>query len=192
MRSARSSLASTVLSLAIVTAGPGCATSPSAYLNRDEPINRTTGAGLEYRGTVVRVDQPQRVVVLDDGRMYRIADNQAVLINGQPAVLERIQPGTPVTIVSGAPVVHRDGQYVAVAPEPVVAPGSTVVALANGSVIRLRGHVADVDRDGDVKVRLVDGSAFEFRAPPGTIAREGEPVTIDLTFGAIAPVPSPR
>lgn len=173
----------------------GCATSPSAYRNRDEPINRTT-ASDPLRGTVQRVDEPQRVVVLDDGRMYRIADGQAVMVNGQPVVLERVQPGTPVTIVSGTPVVYQNGRYVAAAPgsTAVVAapPGTVVAAPVSSSLVRMQGHVTDVERNGNVKVRLPDGNAFEFRPPAGTIARKGDPVTIDMTFGAPAPSALPR
>lgn len=165
----------------------GCATSPSAYRNRDEPINRTTAAD-PLRGTVLRVDEPQRVVVLDDGRMYRVTDEQAVIVNGQPMVLGRVQPGTPVTIVAGTPVVYQNGQYVA------VAPGSTTVVTVpdTGRVLRMHGRVTDIEGNGNVKVRLPDGNAFEFRPPMGTVARKGDPVTIDMTFGAPAPSALPR
>jgi hypothetical protein len=190
--------------VSVALASAGCATSPSAYRNRDEPINRTTGEGQQYRqtysGTVVRVDEPQRVVVLDDGRMYRVTDDQAVIVNGQPVLMSRVQPGTPVTIV-GTPVVLQNGQYVAVPPGSVVAtqpgtvvtapPGAVVAAPASRNVVRMHGQVTDVDSNGNVKVRMVDGRAFEFRPPPGVIARRGEPVTIDMTFGA-TPSASPR
>jgi len=165
----------------------GCATSPSAYRNRDEPINRTT-ASDPLRGTVQRVDEPQRVVVLEDGRMYRVTDEQAVMVNGQPVVLGRVQPGTPVTIGSGTPVVYQGGRYVAVEPG-----ATTVVAVpASGRIVRLHGEVTDVERNGNVKVRLPGGEDFEFRPPVGTIAREGDPVTIDMTFGAPPPSALPR
>jgi hypothetical protein len=184
-----------IVALAAVVGVGGCAASPSAYLDRDEPINRTTGAGQEYRGTVVRVDEPQHVVVLDNGQMYRVSGDRAVIVNGQPVVLGRVQPGTPVTVV-GTPVVYQNGRYVA-------APGtSTVVTSPQGSVvtvpagttvastpIRLVGRVSDVDRDGTVKVRLADGNTFEFRAPAGSVWRRGDPVTIDMTT---APSALPR
>lgn len=185
-----------ILTLASVMAlVAGCAaTSPSAYRNRDEPINRTTGTGQEYRGTVVRVDEPHRVVVLDNGQMYRVTGEQ-VIVNGQPVMLERVQPGTPVTIVSGTPVVHQNGQYVTLAPGTTVAaapPGTIVAAPVNRSAVRMYGHVTDIEGNGNVKVRLLDGDAFEFRAPSGTVTRKGEPVTIDMTFGVPAPSALPR
>jgi hypothetical protein len=180
----------------------GCAMSPSAYRDRDEPINRTTGAGEEYRGTVVRVDEPQQVVVLDNGQTYRVSGNQAIIVNGQPMVLGRVQPGTPVTIVAGTPVVYQNGQYVAVPSSTAVvaapvgtvvgAPAGTVIASPSGSVVRMYGRVTDIERNGNVKVRLPDGNAFEFRPPAGTVLRKGDSVAIDMTFGAPAPSALPR
>lgn len=54
------------------------------------------------------------------------------------------------------------------------------------------GHVTDIEGNGNVKVRLLDGDAFEFRAPSGTVTRKGDPVTIDMTFGVPAPSALPR
>jgi hypothetical protein len=187
-----------VLTLASVLAlAAGCAvTDPSAYRNRDEPINRTTGAGQEYRGTVMRVDEPQRVVVLDNGQMYQVSEGQTVIVNGQPVTLGRVQPGTPVTIVSGIPVVYQNGQYVAVAPGSTAVaaapPGTIVAAPVSRGAVRVYGHVTDVERDGTVKVRLLDGDTFEVAAPAGTALRRGDPVTIDMTFGAPMPSALPR
>jgi hypothetical protein len=185
------------LGLAAVVALGGCAASPSAYLDRDEPINRTTGAGQEYRGTVVRVDEPQHVVVLDNGQMYRVSGDRAVLVNGQPVVLNRVQPGTPVTVI-GTPVVYQNGQYVAAPSSAVVtSPQGSVVTVPAGTTVaatpvRLVGRVSDVDRDGTVKIRLTDGNSFEFRAPAGSVWRRGDPVTIDMVAGAPAPSALPR
>jgi uncharacterized Zn-binding protein involved in type VI secretion len=187
MRSARTAVYATAGLMLIVG---GCATSPSAYRNRDEPINRTTGGDppyQPYQGTVVGVDPAQRVIVLDNGQTYRVVGDQPVMINGQPVVLERVQPGTPVTIVSGTPVVYQNGQYVAVAPGT-----TTAVAVPASTVARVYGRVSDVDSNGNVKVRMPDGRAFEFRAPVGTVVRKGDPVAIDVTFGAPAPSALPR
>ena len=189
------SIALGAIGIAAAAAVAGCAaTSPSAYRNRDEPINRTTGGGQEYRGTVARVDAPQQVVVLDNGQMYRVSGDQVVYVNGQPTVLSQVRPGTPVTIVSGTPVVYQNGRYVAVAPGTttvVAAPAGSVVASPT-SVVRMYGRVTDVDRNGEVRVRLADGDSFEFRPPPGTVLKEGDSVAIDMTFGAPAPSALPR
>jgi hypothetical protein len=53
------------------------------------------------------------------------------------------------------------------------------------------GRVTDVERNGNVKVRLADGNAFEFRPPAGTSVRKGDTVTMDFVFGG-APAASPR
>jgi hypothetical protein len=183
--------------------GAGCAvTDPSAYRNRDEPINRTTGVGQqyrtgqEYRGTVFRVDEPQRVVVLDNGQMYQVSGEQAVIVDGRPVLLGQVEPGTPVTIVSAVPVTYRNGQYVAAAPGPTAVgaapPGAIVAAPVTRSAVRMYGHVTDVENNGTLKVRLLDGDAFELRPPAGTVTRKGDPVTIDMTFGVPAPAALPR
>jgi hypothetical protein len=170
----------------------GCATSPSAYLDRDEPINRTTGAGEEYRGVVTRVDEPQQVVVLDNGRAYRVSGDRTIIVNGQPMVLSRVQPGTPVTIVSGTPVVYQNGQYVAVAPGSTTTVAAPAAVAAPSSVVRTHGRVTDIDRNGTVRIKMPDGHAFDFRPPPGTVLRVGDAVAIDMTFGAPAPSALPR
>jgi uncharacterized cupin superfamily protein len=175
----------------------GCATSPSAYRNRDEPINRTTGEGQQYYGNVARVDEAQQIVVLDNGQIYRIAPgNQSILVNGHPTLLSGLQPGMPVTIVNGTPVAYQNGQYVTlpagtVVTTPVVAaPGTTVVTAPN--VMRLYGRVTDVDRDGTVRVKLPAGDSFEFRPPAGTVVRKGDTIAIDMTVGAVQPSALPR
>ena len=175
----------------------GCATSPSAYRNRDEPINRTTGEGQQYYGNVARVDEAQQVVYLDNGQIYRIAPgNQSVLVNGRPTMLSGLQPGMPVTIVNGTPVAYQNGQYVVVPAGTVVtspvaaAPATTVVTTPN--VMRLYGRVTDVDRDGTVRVKLPAGDSFEFRPPAGTVVRKGDTIAIDMTVGAAQPSAFPR
>jgi hypothetical protein len=145
---------------------------------------------------VARIDEPQQVVVLDNGQAYRVSGDRAVLINGQPAVLGNVRPGTPVTIVSGTPVVYQNGQYVAVAPGTttgtvVGAPAGTVVVPVASST-RVIGRVSDIDSSGNVKVRMPDGRAFDFRPPAGTVVRKGDPVTVDVTLGAPAPSALPR
>jgi hypothetical protein len=199
---------SSVAAVAIAAVVAGCATSPSAYRDRDEPINRTTGVGQDYyTGTVTRVDEPQQVVVLDNGQMYRVSGDRAVLVNGQPVVLGNVQPGTPVRIVSGTPVVYQNGQYVTVAPGTVpagtvvTAPPGTVVTAPAGTVVaapatagpvRMYGKVTGIDSNGNVKVRMPDGQSFEFRPPAGTVVRKGDTVAIDMQFGTVAPSALPR
>jgi hypothetical protein len=67
-----------------------------------------------YMGTVTRIDPPARVVIFDDGRMYRVMPNTVLLANNQPVMYTTLQPGTYVVVRSGEPVMYRDGQYVVV------------------------------------------------------------------------------
>src|SRR6266481_5079442 len=145
----RSTMIRATVGVALVLSA-GCAMSPSAYRNRDEPINRTTGEGQQYYGNVARVDEGQQIIVLDNGQAYRIAGNQSVLVDGRPTLLGRLQPGTPVTIVAATPVVNTPG------------------------VMRLYGRVTHVDHDGNVTVKLPAGDTFEFRPPAGTVVRRGD------------------
>ena len=225
----------TILALGLVaTLASGCAsTERSVLYDRDEPAQRLASM---VDGIVARVDEPAQVVVLDNGQMYRVSGDQAIVVRGQPVRLTSVQPGSRVTIVSGTPVVYHNGQYVSappatgtvstpgtmvttspsgaiVTPAPgavvaappsgtiVTAPPGTVVAsppavvtapAATGSVVRMYGRVVDVERNGNVKIRLPDGNAFELRPPAGAVYRKGDPVTIDMTFGAPAPSALPR
>jgi hypothetical protein len=171
----------------IVAAGmAGCATTePSFEPTGAMPVTRpNVNRPAPVEGTVVRVDQPQQVIVLDNGQMYRVAGDQTVLVNGQPVLISTVQPGSRVGVI-GTPVVYQNGQYVTV-------PAGTVVAtLPATSSARMVGRVTDIEGNGNVKVRLTDGNAFEFRPPVGTVVRKGDPVVIDFQFGA-APSASPR
>ena len=211
VRTTRSRVVAAVVAMGLAAGGVGgCAsTERSVMYDRDEPEQRLASM---VDGIVARVDEPQRVIVLDNGQMYRVSGDRAILVNGQPAVLARVQPGTRVSIVSGTPVIYQNGQYVAVAPGSTVvtappgavvaappagtvvtAPPATVAApVATGSAIRMYGRVSDIETNGNMKVRLPDGNAFQFRPPAGTVARKGDPVTIDMTFGGPAPSALPR
>jgi|ERR687891_11796 hypothetical protein len=199
-RSVRSiKVVAAVMGVVVAAAVAGCAPMSSVAYDRDEPEQRLASM---VEGTVVQVDEPQRVIVLHNGQMYRVSDDRAILVNGHPTVLNRVRPGTRVTVVSGTPVFYQNGQYVTVTPGTatvVPAPAGAVVAAppapvvtapsasvagpgATDSAIRMYGRVTDVEDNGNVRVRLADGSAFEFRPPSGTIARKGDPVMIDMRF----------
>jgi hypothetical protein len=199
--------------LALAAGLAACATPQGAYLNKDEPENRLLSSQMS--GTVTRVDQPQQVIILDNGQMYRVAGPDAVYIDGRPVALTTVQPGNTVVIRSGTPVYYQNGQYVVVQPSGttgavapggtltssppaavVTSPGTTVVTAPPGAVVaspgtfRMTGRVVDVDRN-EVKVRLDNGKSFEFRPPAGMIFRKGDPVTIDMAVGG-APSALPR
>src|SRR5262249_40888140 len=80
-------------------------------------------------GTVVRIDPQSSVVMLEDGRMYRVTPSTVFMIDNRPAAFATLRSGDRVVIQSADPVVYRDGQYT------VVTPRSAVVAQAPPPVI---------------------------------------------------------
>src|SRR5438552_8981150 len=141
------------IGLASALALSGCVMhgNPSEPLVADEPGSRMAGTATRVEGSVVRVDAPQQVIVLDDGRMYQVVGANSVYVNGQPVVLTAVQPGNRVLINQPTVVEYRDGRYVAVAPVTAGVP-------ATGVRQTIYGRITDVDRDGDVRVRTDKGS----------------------------------
>ena len=156
-------------------------------------------------GTVVRVDPQSSVVVLDDGRIYRVTPNTVFLIDNRPTAFNVLRSGDRVVIQSGEPVVFREGHYVAMAPRTVVAaapppvvvqapqaaagPAATAVPL--GVRQTMYGTVTDVDRDGKIKIKT-ERDSFEARVSPEALRqiKKGDNVVIDLTIsppGAASP-----
>jgi hypothetical protein len=143
-------------------------------------------------GTVVRVDAQSRVVMLDDGRMYRVTPNTVLVIGNRPAPLTALVPGQHVLIQSGEVVTLQNGQYVAAAPAAGVvaqAPAAVAQAPAPATAVpvgvkqTIVGTVADVDRGGEVKIRTATDS-FEVKMPSETARqiKKGDNVTVDMTI----------
>ena len=110
-------------------------------------------------GTIVRIDPQSSVVMLDDGRMYRVTPSTVLLIDDRPAAFAALRPGERVVIQSAEPVVYREGRYVTVQsvpprpavvtqapPPPVVVPAPPVVATPAGVRQTLYGTIDDVHR----------------------------------------------
>jgi hypothetical protein len=164
----------------------------------------TASAQMET-GTVVRVDPQSKVVVLEDGRMYRVTPNTLLVVENQPAQIATLTPGQRVTIQSGEVVMLRNGQYVTVAPAPAgVAQGPAVVAQAPvpatavpvGVRQTIRGTVTEVDSDGEVKIKT-DRDSFEIKVPTEALRqiKKGDNVTLDLIItppGAPSASPATR
>jgi hypothetical protein len=141
-------------------------------------------------GTVVRVDPQSRVVVLDDGRMYRVTPNTVLIVENQPAPFTALVPGQRVAIQSGEVVALRGGQYVAVSPAPpVVAQAPPVVTQAPAAAVpvglrqTIHGTITDVDSDGEVKIKT-DRDSFEIKLAPAALrqVKKGDSVTVDLVI----------
>jgi len=112
-----------------------------------------------YTGTITRIDQPARVIIFDDGRMYRVMPNTVLLVDNQPMVYTTLQPGAHVVVRGGEAVTYRDGQYV-VMTSGAMAPASTttVTTVTTGSpfVASASGVVANYDPKYNI-VTLTDG-----------------------------------
>jgi hypothetical protein len=158
-------------------------------------------------GTVVRVDPQSRVVMLDDGRMYRVTPSTVLVVGNQPAPFTSLLPGQRVVIQYGEPVTLQSGQYVAASPSGTVvtspapavvapAPPGTVVAQAPVTSVpvgvrqTIYGTITDVDRSGEVKIKT-ERDSFEVKVAPEALRqiKKGDRVTMDLT---ITPFGSPR
>jgi hypothetical protein len=159
-------------------------------------------------GTVVRLDPQSSVVMLEDGRMYRVTPSTVFMIDNRPAAFTTLRAGDRVVIQSGEPVIYRNGQYVVVAPGSAVvaqAPPPTVVqapppppvpaparvAVPLGIRQTIYGTITDVDHDGKVKIKT-DRDSFEARVAPDALRqiKKGDNVVIDLTIsppGAASP-----
>jgi hypothetical protein len=152
-------------------------------------------------GTVVRVDPQSSVVVLDDGRMYRVTPSTVFMIDNRPTAFTVLRSGDRVVIQSGEPVVFREGRYVAMtapapAPPTVIAqapppPPAPQVAVPVGVRQTIYGTVTDVDHDGKIKIKT-ERDSFEARVSPEALrqVKKGDNVVIDLTIsppGAAAP-----
>jgi preprotein translocase subunit YajC len=140
-------------------------------------------------GTIVRIDPQSSVVMLDDGRMYRVTQGSVVLVDNRPATFATLRPGERVVIQSAEPVVYREGRYVT-----VQSSSPTVAAVPVGVRQTLYGTIDDVDRNGKVKIKT-DRDSFEARVAPEALRqiRKGDNVVIDLTIMPPGtPAASPR
>ena len=146
------------------------------------PGGTTVTTMQPYSGTVVRIDEGQRVLVFDDGRMWQTVGDSMVLIDGKPRVIGTVQPGTRVTVQQGYPVEYRDGRYVQVMP-----PASSGVRQT------IWGRVTDVGRD-EVKIKADNGGSFAVRMPAHMIPsiKKGDTVQLDITIPGGSPSALPR
>jgi hypothetical protein len=175
-----------IIALGAMAAVAGCASVDPAN-NRvygSSPSNTVgTPPAPTYQGTVTRVDAPQRVIVMNDGRMYQVPADSVVYVNGQPVAYTAVQPGTPVVLNNGQLVELRDGRYVVV---------QQPSAAAAGYRQTINGTVEDVNRN-EVRIRTAK-ERFEIPMSGAntTGIRKGDNVIIDFTFTPTAPAALPR
>ena len=73
-------------------------------------------AGSEYQGKVTRLDSDAKVVIMDDGKMYRVVPDTVVIVEEKPVQFDTLQPGASVVIRSGEAVEFREGKYIVITP----------------------------------------------------------------------------
>jgi len=89
----------------------------------------------DQRGRFARYDANSQVIVLDDGRMYRVVPNTLLLVDSRPVSYAALQPGQVIVIRGAQPVVYQGGHYAAVGPSgapeapPSTTTGSTSVIV---------------------------------------------------------------
>lgn len=71
------------------------------------------GAHEPVAGMVLRVDEPAGVVVLQDGRMYRIGAERIVTVDDRPVAIATVPPGTRIVIRDAEQVALQGDRYVA-------------------------------------------------------------------------------
>jgi hypothetical protein len=81
---------------------------------------------MVVRGTVIRVDQAERIVVLEDGRMIRVIDTSQIVVNDKPATLMALEPGTVVVIRGAQPVAVVPDTSAALVRQPAAAPKAII------------------------------------------------------------------
>jgi hypothetical protein len=75
-----------------------------------------TAQANDHKGKVTRLDSKANVVVLDDGRMFRVAPDTVIIVEEKPVTFQTLRPGASVVIRSGEAVELRDGRYIVVTP----------------------------------------------------------------------------
>jgi hypothetical protein len=90
----------------------------------------------DERGRFVRYDQAAQVIVLDDGRMYRVTPSTVVLVDNRPVAYNTLQPGQTIIVRAAQPVVYQNGLYTAVGPSGAPeAPPSSHVTPSSSTVV---------------------------------------------------------
>jgi hypothetical protein len=137
-----------------------------------------------YTGTVTRIDQPARVIIFDDGRMYRVAPSTLVLVDNQPMTYTTLQPGTRIVVRGGEPVWFRDGQYVIVSgPATATTTVTTVTTTPQPLLASASGVVAAYDPRANIVV-LTDGRMVQLTSKTAILVN-GYPTQAEALYAGM-------
>jgi len=144
------------------------------------------GAQQPITGTVVRVDEPAGVVVLDDGRMYRLGGTRTVIVEDRAVAITSLRPGTRVLIRDAEPVVMHGDRYV-VMPQTRIGQGgdprgearAAQQATTSQRIVEdpVTGRIARVD--ADARVVIFEDSRMFRLTEDGAVLVENRPVQFD-------------
>lgn len=150
-------------------------------------------------GRIERIDAGQQVLVLSDGRVYRLTPETVIYVDRQRVAPTALAAGQTVVVQAGDAVTVQNGKEIVVSRgEPTQAPpgASQVVILSPPPApsaapapgpppVRqtLYGRVDDVDDDGTIKVDTGPDS-FKVRMNRELVRqfREGDTVQIEMTI----------
>jgi hypothetical protein len=148
------------------------------------------GAHEPVTGMVMRVDEPAGVVVLQDGRMYRIGGERTVIVNDRPVAISTVLPGTRIVIRDAEPVAFAGDRYIAMSPArrgqvttvtSSTAPATvTTVTTSPASPLEAEPVVTGTVTSYDPATGLVvlsDGRAFQV-GPNTVVLVNGYPVML--------------
>ncbi len=191
-----------VCAVSLALAGVGTAGQLTAANDGPTAVNPDSASKRSeaVAGTVTRIDVPNRVIVFDDSRMYRLTEDGAILVDNRAVEFGTLAPGQRVQIVAAQPVAWQNGQYVVVtppgaavvAPAPpaavAVAPPSATVITAPSTTVttittqpaaadpRIAGTVTRIDETAGV---IVFSAGRSFQAGPSSVILvDGRPVTL--------------
>ena len=148
----------------------------------------TTSVSAQHpvTGTVVRIDQPANVIVLDNGQMYQATPRTVFLVNNQPTNFAQIAPGTPVVVQYGQPVVYQNGRYVV-----MTQPAATTAVAPVAGAFEVSGVVKYADATRGL-LRFEDGRNIAINENTQVLAN-GAPVMLStVTPGTFVVVRSSK
>ena len=119
-----------------------------------QPVSVTA----EEQGRIARLDTAAGVVILEDGRMYRVTPGTVLLVDNRAVPFGQLRAGSPVVIRAGEHVALRDGQYVGAVAVPVAETGRVTPFRVSSPVTVTAGPSASMLVEANVIVGYCSAS----------------------------------